>query len=135
MIPEGDEGRIIDNYAAIVLPPGKVAVTRTITVPANRRWWCSWLFYSNGDDTTRNTYIVVYNSGGLILLRSASAAITPSSYRMWPYTFFIQSALPVMKWSFVLKAGDYIRIWIDAPALDSSGGISDSAVPALEVLV
>jgi len=126
------EGRIVDNFATTVLGNNDT-VTRTITIPANRRWWVYGGLLFNADNVARNITVNIYNaSAQRIGIIFPTQAVGAAGYVSYPNT--LNSATQWAVCLLALKAGDYITItWTAGGA--SAGGSAISSCIAQEVIV
>jgi len=125
------DGRIIDNYALVVLPPQNATV-RTVTVPANRRWRVAQLLISNLDNGNRVTYIAIAEGGVTILVPWNYATLTSGQYSAVPSNYkagaWVRPLLVPFD-SIYLEAGSVITF-----SWGSSAGSAGASTPTAAIV-
>jgi len=124
-------GRILDNYATTAIPVTD-AVARTLTVPANRRWWVFNGIVVNGDSVTRTINVIAYNSlGQEIINLLPDLSITAGA--TYPIRSGQASTSNPGAMNIVLKAGDYVVFTWAASGAPGAGGTGKSTLLVIEV--
>lgn len=125
-------GRIVSNYNEDILV-NNAAKTRTLTVPANKRWLLAGVGHLlNGDDVTRNCKAEVFDeSDKFICNLLRNQAITAAAIVHIPNMEENDEQARVV-FPFFLYEGWYVKItWAAGGA--SAGGTATSALPILEI--